>query len=293
MMKTQILVTGAGGQVGNEINVIKYQIADADWYFHDRETLDLCDATAVEAFFAATPIDIVFNCAAYTAVDKAESDTLMAHAINTESVATLARCCAKTNTLLLHISTDYVYGSQNRPYIETDQTDPIGVYAETKLAGDIAALSLNAATIVFRTSWVYSTFGNNFVKTMIKLGAERPVLNVIFDQVGTPTYAADLASAMVAIAKQWLADRFPVGDERYGIYHFSNEGVTSWYDFALTIQQICGNECKVLPIETSQYPTPARRPHYSVLNKKKIKDTFGIEIRHWREALMHCMDQLI
>ncbi len=285
-----ILVTGANGQVGSELQALHNQYATWSFYFRDKNTLDITDEKAVADFFNKNQIDICINCAAYTAVDKAESDQATAHAVNVKGAENLAKACAKRDGIMIHYSTDYVYhGTQNRPFKETDTTSPGGIYAATKLEGDERVLAVNPRSIVLRTSWVYSSFGHNFVKTMLRLGKERDQLTVIFDQVGTPTYARDIAIATLNILQKLENTN---AEESAGIYHFSNEGVTSWYDFAKAIFEIENMDCSVLPIETKDYPTPAARPHFSVLNKAKIKTAFGIEIPHWRESLEECLETL-
>jgi dTDP-4-dehydrorhamnose reductase len=252
--------------------------------------LDITDPAAVEAFFEKNPITHCINCAAYTAVDKAESQPEIAWKVNAAGVENLARACAHRNAPFVHISTDYVYHTEkNTPYVETDAANPQGVYAQTKLEGD--HLALKHGGMVIRTSWVYSSFGNNFVKTMLRLGAERPSLGVVFDQIGTPTYARDLANAILTILQK--AEKQAVKSETLrGIYHYSNEGVTTWYDFAKAIFDHRGMTVKVNAIESKDYPTPAQRPPFSVLNKGKIKATFGLEIPHWADSLDACLKLL-
>jgi dTDP-4-dehydrorhamnose reductase len=253
--------------------------------------LDITDNSSVEKLFEENNFTYCVNCAAYTAVDKAEEEQDLARKINTEAVENLAKACKKFGTQFIHISTDYVYHSEtiNRPYREDDVTNPQGVYAATKLEGDLIATQLLDTAIVLRTSWVYSSFGNNFVKTMIRLGEKLDNLRVIFDQIGTPTYARDLAYAILKIIEKIESKTV----QNYGgIYHFSNEGVTSWYDFALAIFENQEIEVAVTPIETKDYPTPAKRPHFSLMNKVKICSTFGLEIPHWKEALGSCLDLL-
>lgn len=272
------LVVGANGQLGSEL---KLQLQDRAVYV-DRTELDITDKAAVEAFVAQHQFEAIINCAAYTAVDKAESDEKVAELINVEGPRNLAA----TGLPLVHISTDYVFdGTACRPYSEDDEPNPQTAYGRTKLAGEKAVMETAQTAVIIRTAWLYSTFGNNFVKTMRKLGAERDSLNVVFDQVGTPTYAKDLAAAIVAILPQMKA-----GTKE--IYHFSNEGVCSWYDFALAVMAQSDLNCEVLPIESKDYPTPAKRPHYSVLNKAKIKRDFGIKINNWAVSLAECVEKL-
>ncbi len=286
-----ILVTGSNGQVGSELKTLAKKYPAWTFHFTDSGDLNIADAKIVDTFFASQKIDVCINCAAYTAVDKAESDQETARAVNVDGVANLAKACQKHNAVFIHYSTDYVYhNNQNTPYKETDKTSPQGVYAATKLEGDIKALELNSGrTLVFRTSWVYSSFGHNFVKTMMRLGKDRDKLTVIFDQTGTPTYAYDIADMTLQIVHK--LDDMNIEDVA-GVYHFSNEGVSSWYDFAKAIFQLQGINCTVSPIETKDYPTPAARPHFSVLNKAKIKDTFQLEIPYWRESLAACLKLL-
>lgn len=284
-----ILVTGADGQLGSEIQ----QLADRSrntWWFTDRDDLDITDAGAVERYIATRKIDLVLNCAAYTAVDKAESEPELAAAVNTQGPANLAAACAKKRAWMIQVSTDYVYHQHphNRPLLETDVPAPLGIYARTKLAGEQAALEALPNCLVVRTAWVYSSFGHNFVKTMRRLGREREQLSVIFDQVGSPTYARDLAKALLHIAEQWEIKLIDA-EHFQGIYHYSNEGVCSWYDFAQAIFDLENTSCQVQPIETKDYPTPAQRPPFSLLNKAKIKAAFGLEIPHWRHSLEECL----
>jgi dTDP-4-dehydrorhamnose reductase len=287
-----ILVTGAKGQVGSELQRLSNAnyLIGFNFIFSDTEELDICDSSKVLDFFKHNKIAYCINCAAYTAVDKAESDLENALRVNVNGPENLARACNTYGARFLHISTDYVYhNSQNTPFKETDETNPQSVYGLTKLQGEQKAIEFCKETIVVRTSWVYSTFGNNFVKTMLKLGSERSELKVIFDQIGTPTYAADLAKAMLDMISIVESGKGPAWE---GIFHYSNEGVCSWYDFAISIFEIKGLNVKVLPIETKDYPTPARRPHFSLLNKSKIKTDFGIVIAHWRESLKKCLELL-
>ncbi len=272
------LVTGANGQLGNELRL---RLGEQARYV-DRDELDITDAEAVQAFVKGKNFDAIVNCAAYTAVDKAEGDVETAEKINVQGPANLA----KTGIPLIHVSTDYVFdGTACVPYTEDVQPNPNSVYGRTKLAGEQVVAKYSQAAVIVRTAWLYSCFGNNFVKTMRRLGAERESLNVVFDQAGTPTYAGDLAAAIVEI----LGKMPQQGCE---VYHFSNEGVCSWYDFALEIMKLSGLKCKVFPIESKDYPTPAKRPSYSVLNKGKIKKDFGVAIRHWSEALAECIEKM-
>ncbi|MDD2828651.1 MAG: dTDP-4-dehydrorhamnose reductase [Sulfuricurvum sp.] len=279
-----ILVTGANGQLGSEIQLISSYYPQYTFTFADRTILDLSNLCTMEDFFETKSFDAIINCAAYTAVDRAESDTELANTINHRFVSMLAKIAKKNHISLVHISTDYVFNGQNyRPYIETDPTEPQGVYGKTKCDGENAILSVASAnTVIIRTSWVYSSFGNNFVKTMLRLGRERDSLGVIFDQVGTPTYARDLAQAILEILPN-------IQNESPEIYHYSNEGCASWYDFAKAIFELSEVECLINPITTDQYPTPATRPHYSLLNKTKIKNDFNLTIPYWRDSLKECL----
>ncbi len=287
----EILVTGADGQLGSEIRMLaeagESPFSGTRWYFTDKAELDITDAEAVRAFCRERAITHLLNCAAYTAVDRAESDEENADRINHQAVRILAELAKERGISLVHISTDYVFDGKNyRPYVEEDPTAPQGVYGRTKLAGEQALQELAPErSVILRTSWVYSSFGANFVKTMLRLGREREELGVIFDQVGTPTYARDLARAILEILPR-LDNTTPE------IYHYSDEGVCSWYDFALAIFEMADVPCRVRPIETREYPTPAVRPHYSLLNKAKIKNAFNLEIPHWRESLGECLGVL-
>lgn len=265
------LVTGANGQVGSELKLLLGTSA----VYVDRTELDISDELAVKNFLGNNRFDGIINCAAYTAVDKAEDEPEEADKANHLGPKWLA----KYGKYIIHISTDYVFdGTSHVPYREDDQTNPVSEYGETKLAGEKAVMEQAETAIIIRTSWVYSSYGNSFVKTMLRLGRERESLNVVCDQIGTPTYAGDLAKAIVKILPQ-------IHRNRKEIYHFTNEGVCSWYDFAVAIMEMAGLPCKVYPIESNDYPSKAKRPYYSVLNKKKIKDVFCLQIRHWRNAL--------
>jgi dTDP-4-dehydrorhamnose reductase len=265
-----ILVTGSKGQVGRELQFLA-KGSSHQFIFADADSLDITNADAVNAFFSEYHFDYCINCAAYTAVDKAESDVEKARSVNVDGVRHLAQACAAQDTLLIHLSTDYVYhNAQNTPFKEEDATQPQGVYAQTKLDGELAAIRVHPATMIIRTSWVYSSYGHNFVKTMLRLGSERKQLNVVFDQIGTPTYARDLAQVLLTILLQ-IENGSISRSKCYGIFHFSNEGVCSWYDFAKAVFKQTNITCEVLPIESSDYPTPAKRPPFSVLNKGKLK----------------------
>jgi len=283
----KVLVTGANGQVGSELASLSKLYPQYAMTFIDRSILDMSDSEAVELYLSKNSFDAIINCAAYTAVDKAESENSLADAINHHAVRALATAAKKNGIILIHISTDYVFdGCNHRPYIETDPTDPHGVYGRTKRDGENAIIKIAPSkALIIRTSWVYSSYGNNFVKTMLRLGKERENLGVIFDQVGTPTYAHDLAAIILDILPR-------INNNVPEFYHFSNEGCASWYDFAKAIFELSGVACMVNPITTAQYPTPAKRPHYSLLNKAKIKNDFGISIPYWRDSLKQCLKAL-
>ena len=283
-----ILVTGSTGQLGQSIKAIVADYPDYEFVFANRQQLDLSYETSITNFFEDQTFDIIINCAAHTAVDKAESEPELANQINHLAVQKLADIAKQKKTKLIHISTDYVFnGKQYRPYLETDSIEPQGVYGQTKLSGEQAIQNtLKNNAIIIRTSWVYSEYGNNFVKTMLKLGQERDSLNVIFDQVGTPTYAKDLARNIMSIVQ---SQEFHQADFTTNIVHYSNEGVCSWYDFTKTIFELTNIQCQVSPIETKDYPAPAKRPHYSVLNKGKIKQTYHLTIPHWKDSLKECL----
>lgn len=281
-----ILVTGCNGQLGNEIQLLEKENPQHCFFNTDVEELDITDQLAVEQFVAQNKIEGIINCAAYTAVDKAESNKELCTSLNTVAPAYLAAAIDKRNGWMIHISTDYVFdGTKHTPYVEDDTPCPNSVYGSTKLAGELGVRKFCKKAMIIRTAWLYSTFGNNFVKTMIRLGKEKEQLGVIFDQIGTPTYARDLAVViMTAINKGIKPD----------VYHFSNEGVISWYDFTKAIHRIAGiNTCHVKPLHTTEYPTPASRPAYSVLDKTKLKNAYGIEIPYWEESLAECIKKLV
>jgi len=287
---TKILITGSNGQLGNEIQVLASQYSAMQFEYTDVDTLDISDIDALEKKVKEFAPNFIVNCAAYTAVDKAETDKDMALLVNKTAPSNLAKISKKNNCTLIHVSTDYVFNGQNyKPYSEDMPTSPNSVYGDTKLEGELEVQNNCDDYMIIRTSWLYSTFGNNFVKTMLRLGKERDKLGVIFDQVGTPTYARDLASAILQIIEKITNKEV---SEYAGIYHFSDEGACSWYDFSKEIFTFAGITCNVNPIETKDYPTPASRPHYSVLNKAKIKNTFKITIPHWKESLENCLKQL-
>ena len=281
-----VLITGANGQLGNEMRVLSEANKEYTYFFTDVAELDICNEQAVMDFVKANDINVIVNCAAYTAVDKAEENVDLCTKLNADAVGYLAKAAEANGAEFVQISTDYVFdGTAHIPYQETEPTCPNSVYGSTKLAGEQNALTLCSRSMVIRTAWLYSTFGNNFVKTMIRLGKERDTLGVIFDQVGTPTYARDLARVIFAAIRQGVVP---------GVYHFSNEGVCSWYDFTKAIHRIAGiTDCKVNPLHTEEYPTPAKRPHYSVLDKTKIKNTYQIEIPYWEDSLKECIFQMI
>ncbi len=282
-----ILVTGANGQLGCEMRRLG-AVSPNNYIFTDVAELDITNADAVMYVARHYSIDAIVNCAAYTNVDKAESDEAAAELINATAVGNLARAMKEVGGTLFHISTDYVFGSEgNTPRTEDMPLDPLGVYGRTKLHGEQAILESGCKALIFRTAWLYSEFGNNFLKTMLRLTAEREQLNVVFDQVGTPTYAGDLALAIFSIIEAGVYE----GNE--GIYHFSNEGVCSWYDFAVEIAAAAGHTgCRINPCHSSEFPSPVTRPPYSVLDKTKIKNTFDIDIPHWRESMEYCIKRI-
>ena len=280
-----ILITGCNGQLGNEMQLLEKTNPQHTYFNTDVAELDITDAAAIEKFVDENHIDGIVNCAAYTAVDKAEDNQDLCRLLNTDAPGYLAAAVEKRGGWLIQVSTDYVFdGTNHMPYTEEEPTCPNSVYGSTKLEGERAAQQACSRTMIVRTAWLYSTFGNNFVKTMIRLGKEKPELGVIFDQIGTPTYARDLAVALFAAINQGVVP---------GIYHFSNEGVISWYDFTKAIHRIAGiTTCHVRPLHTAEYPTPAHRPHYSVLDKTKIKQTYNLDIPYWEESLKECVDKL-
>ncbi|APW66218.1 dTDP-4-dehydrorhamnose reductase [Poseidonibacter parvus] len=281
-----ILVTGSNGQVGRELRELEKDY-DYNFFFTTRDDLDISNKEDIKNFCESNNINTIINCAAYTAVDKAEEDIENADKINHKAVKKLAKISAELNIKLIHISTDYVFDGKNfKPYCEEFQTNPQSVYGKTKLDGENQMIKINPKnSIIIRTSWVYSSFGNNFVKTMLRLGKEKQELGVIFDQVGTPTYARDLAKAILDI----LPD---INNSKVDIYNYSNEGVLSWYDFAKEIMKMAKITCQINPIETYQYPTPAARPHFSLLNKAKIKNEFNIQVPFWKDSLDKCLRKL-
>ena len=281
----RILVTGANGQLGMELRTELENHFPGCALFTDYEELDITDAKAVEAFVANNDITHIVNCAAYTAVDRAEEEKMQCARLNTDAVKNLAIAADTVGAKIIHISTDYVFdGTNHRPYRESDKVNPISQYGTSKRKGETSLLALSPEAIIIRTAWLYSSYGRNFVKTMLRLGRENKEVRVVCDQVGTPTYARDLARAIAKVLKsqQWVA----------GIYHFTDEGAASWYDFAKAIFRIAGMEVKVVAIPTEDYPTPASRPAYSILDKSRIKATYGVEIPHWEESLADCMEAL-
>ena len=280
-----ILITGCNGQLGNEMQLLEGSHPQHTYFNTDVAELDITNQSAIESFVEDNAIDGIVNCAAYTAVDKAEDNEELCTKLNAEAPAYLAAAIGKRGGWMIQISTDYVFdGTQHVPYTEDADTCPNSVYGKTKLVGELNVQKFCECSMIIRTAWLYSTFGNNFVKTMIRLGKEKPELGVIFDQIGTPTYARDLAVAIFAAIEKGIVP---------GIYHFSNEGVISWYDFTKAIHRLAGiTTCHVRPLHTSEYPTPANRPHYSVLDKTKIKNIYGMEIPYWEDSLAECIAKL-
>lgn len=281
-----VLVTGSNGQLGSEIKELSSNY-NYNFFFTTRDDIDITSKDSIKEFCQTNSINVIINCAAYTAVDKAQSDIENADLVNRKAVKKLSIVAKELNIKLIHISTDYVFDGKNfKPYVEEFQTNPQSVYGKTKLDGENELLDINPLnSIIIRTSWVYSYYGNNFVKTMLRLGKEKKELGVIFDQVGTPTYAKDLALTILNIIPQ-------IENSKVEIYNYSNEGVLSWYDFAKEIMKMVKLNCKINPIETYQYPTPAKRPHFSLLNKSKIKSKFNLEIPYWKDGLDDCLKRL-
>lgn len=278
----KILVTGANGQLGSELFVLSSNYPQYEWIFADRNKITLNDLSLLKNQLQNTQPDIILNCGAYTAVDKAETEKELAFTVNDLAVELIAKYSLENNVKLIHVSTDYVFdGSSSVALNEEEPTNPINIYGESKRAGEIACLKENPNSIILRTSWVYSTFGNNFVKTMQRLMQERESINVVNDQIGSPTYAADLAQAMIAIVES--SDWVP------GIYNYSNEGEISWYEFALTIKEFGGYNCNVGGIPSSSYPTPAKRPEFSLLDKNKIKTVYKLDVPHYKDSLRKCL----
>lgn len=286
MAKPVVLVTGCDGQLGSELQALASSFSHYDFLFTDRKDLDITNRETVYSYFEKSLPQYCINAAAYTAVDKAETERELAMMVNAEAVGNLASACSKYSCRFIHVSTDYVFdGTASEPYVETHSTKPVNYYGVTKLRGEELAIANHPSSIIIRTSWVYSSFGNNFVKTMLRLMAERENLNVVNDQYGSPTYARDLAGVILQIITSISSSySFP-----FGMYHYSNEGLISWYDFAVEIKNLVGSSCNVSPIPTSAYPTPAKRPAYSGMSKEKIKAGFGVEIKDWKESLKDCI----
>lgn len=281
----KILITGCNGQLGSSLRLELADDPRIEAVYTDYDTLDITDREAVDRFLSDHRFDIIINCAAYTAVDKAETDGILAAALNTGAVGNLGEAAVKTGAKVIHISTDYVFSGQGcRPYEENDEPYPQGIYGRTKLEGEALLTSFCQNAMIIRTAWLYSEYGKNFVKTMLQLADSRPEINVVADQIGSPTYAGDLAKAIHSIIRheKWIP----------GIYHYTDEGVASWYDFTKAIFEMAGRDTTVNPIPTSSYPTPAKRPLYSVLSKTKIKTTYGLEIPYWRDSLRKCLQIL-
>ena len=289
MSKPIIVISGINGQLGHELKNLSVHYSDLfRFVFTGREELDLSKPETIPSFFEKYTPSYFINCAAYTAVDKAETEKEEAFTINAESAGILAQQCRLHNSTFITISTDYVFnGKGTKPYQVSDNTEPVNYYGYTKWLGEKLALENNPQTIIVRTSWVYSAYGNNFVKTMLRLMNERKEISVVNDQVGCPTYAADLADTILQMIVSMQK-----GNKRYGIYHYSNKGVISWYDFAVAIAEITGATCKVLPIPTSAYPTPAKRPAYSVMDTAAIVEDFNIELKDWKQSLRQCLSKL-
>ena len=287
MQSKRILVTGANGQLGSEMRKLG-AVSPNEYIFTDVQELDITNKQAVMSFVEQNGVNIIVNCAAYTNVDRAEDDEATAELINATAVGNLAEAAKAVDGTLFHVSTDYVFGADgNTPRSEDMPTNPLGVYGRTKLNGEQAIAEVGAKAIIIRTAWLYSEFGNNFLKTMLRLTAEKESLNVVFDQVGTPTYAGDLALVIFSI----IEGNLYAGNE--GVYHFSNEGVCSWYDFANEIAIAAGNiNCNIQPCHSSEFPSKVTRPPYSVLDKTKIKQTFGVDIPHWRDSMLYCLERL-
>lgn len=283
-----ILVTGANGQLGREMQRLS-AVSPNNYLFTDVAELDITDAGAVRQAVGQNAVEVIVNCAAYTNVERAEEDEAAAERLNCEAVKNLAEAAAAAGATLIHVSTDYVFdGTAHRPYAEEAATSPLGAYGRTKLAGEKAVEASGCKYLIFRTAWLYSEYGNNFLKTILRLTGEKEHMNVVFDQVGTPTYAGDLAMTIFSI----IEGGYFAGNE--GLYHFTNEGVCSWYDFAVEIAAAVGHDkCRIMPCHTSEFPTKAARPAYSVLDKTKVKTTFGVEIPHWRESMLYCLKNML
>ena len=286
----KVLITGSNGQLGSEIKELASDYENLECIFRDLPELDICDTETLTTIISDQHINAVINCAAYTAVDKAEEEEQIAQKVNSEGVLNLVDALKKVDGKLIHISTDYVFdGNHSQPYKESDPVSPIGVYGETKRAGELAVLNSSIDAIVIRTSWLYSVYGNNFVKTMLRLGNQKKSIQVVSDQKGTPTYAKDLAKTCLDILSNAGSTNI---SKKGSLYHYSNEGVTSWYDFARAIMEISNIDCNIIPIETKDYPTQAVRPLYSVLDKSKITSDFKVTIPHWRDSLTNCIKKI-
>jgi len=285
-MKPVILVTGGNGQLGNELQLLHFSYPAYQWVFVDVDEMNLTSKESIDAAFEQYKPSVVVSCGAYTAVDKAEEEKELTEKINATSVGIIADNCKKLNAELIHISTDYVFDGQGTsPYKPDQETDPLNHYGLTKRDGEVLAMEKNPKTVIIRTAWVYSSFGKNFVKTIMRLMGERSEISVVNDQIGSPTYARDLAKVIVKI--------ITAKDTKYGIYHFTNEGIISWYDFTEEIKSIAGLSCMVHPIPSSQFPTPAKRPSYSVLDKTSLVEDYGIELKDWKDSLRECMQVLM
>ena len=308
MAPSKIVVSGKNGQLGKEFQQLSTQFPGTEFIFRDKQSLDIADNSSVKAAFEKYTPSHFINCAAYTAVDKAETEQEVAYKTNAEAVGNIARYAYQFNTKLIHISTDYVFdGNAKNPYKETDATNPVNYYGYTKWLGEQLALQNNPNTIIVRSSWIYSSYGHNFVKTMLRLMKERKEISVVNDQFGSPTYAKDLAEAILSIVNgelsmlnkeaQTPSDRAiwagsNVKHQTSNIYHYSNDGIISWYDFAVAIKEIEGFDCIIHPIPTTSYPTPAKRPGFSGLDKTKINDAFGIQLKNWKDSLKQCLELL-
>jgi dTDP-4-dehydrorhamnose reductase len=286
---TPILITGCKGQLGSEIQQISGKFPEMSFIFTDLEELNITRTRDIRSFLDSMPVKFLVNCAGYTAVDLAEDEREMAELLNAEATGHLARICAERAVQLIHISTDYVFdGEKKYPYLEDDPVNPQTVYGKSKLHGE-EALQQSGKGIIIRTSWLYSPFGNNFVKTILRLSGEKESLNVVFDQTGCPTYASDLASAILAMIQMEIEQE---NSPKYDIYHYSNQGICSWYEFATCIIDFAGSACKIIPVESKDYVTKAERPRYTVLSKKKILDEYDLHIPHWKDSLKDCIDKL-
>ena len=286
----KVLITGSNGQLGSEIKELASDYENLECIFRDLPELDICDIKALTTCIVDENINAVINCAAYTAVDKAEENPVISQQVNAKGVLNLVNALKKVDGKLIHISTDYVFdGNHSQPYKETDLVSPKGVYGETKRAGELAVLNISIDAIVIRTSWLYSAYGNNFVKTMLRLGNVKESIQVVFDQIGTPTYAKDLAKTCLDILSNAGSTNI---SKKGSLYHYSNEGVASWYDFASAIMENSNIDCNIIPIETKDYPTQAIRPLYSVLDKSKITSDFKVTIPHWRDSLTNCLKKI-